>query len=98
MVIAEVLTESREELRDLAVAIRDKPGISAVILATSPGGKGVAFVAAVSQESGLNAGELIADAVKIVGGGGGKGAELAAAGGRHPEKITEALDQVRTLF
>ncbi|KLR60258.1 alanyl-tRNA synthetase [Actinobacteria bacterium IMCC26207] len=98
VVIAEVSAESREELRDLAVAIRDKPGISAVILATSPGGKGVAFVAAVSQESGLNAGELIADAIKIVGGGGGKGAELAAAGGRHPEKITEALDQVRTLF
>jgi alanyl-tRNA synthetase len=98
VVIAEVSVESREDLRDLAVAIRDKPGISAVVLAASPGGKGVALVAAVSPQSGLNAGELIADAVKIVGGGGGKGAELAAAGGRHPEKITEALDQVRTLF
>jgi len=98
VVIAEVSAETREELRDLAVALRDKQGIIAVVLAASPAGKGVALVAAVSADSGLNAGELIADAVKIVGGGGGKGAELAAAGGRHPERISEALDQVRSLF
>jgi len=98
VVIAQVSADSREEVRDLALAIRDHPGIRAVVLATSPGGKGVALVAAVSPSSGLNAGELIADAIKIVGGGGGKGADLAAAGGRNPECIPEALDQVRTLF
>ncbi|MEX0767192.1 MAG: alanine--tRNA ligase [Microthrixaceae bacterium] len=98
VIIAEVSSETREELRDLAVTLRDKPGIVAVVLAASPAGKGVAIVAAVSAGSGLNAGELIGQAVVTVGGGGGKGAELAAAGGRHPERIAEALDQVRSLF
>jgi alanyl-tRNA synthetase len=95
VVIARVEADSRDEVRDLAVALRDQPGMRAVVLATSPGGKGVAIVAAVTPDSGLNAGELIADAVKLVGGGGGKGAELAAAGGRDPERIDDALEQVR---
>ena len=63
--------------------------------ASSPGGKGVALVAAVAPDSGLNAAELIADAARTVGGGGGKGADLAVAGGREPERLDEALDQVR---
>jgi alanyl-tRNA synthetase len=67
----------------------------AVVLGSSPAGKGVALVAAVAPDSGLNASELIADAARTVGGGGGKGADLAAAGGREPERLDEALDQVR---
>ena len=65
------------------------------MLAGSPGGKGVGIVAAVEAQSGVNAGELIADAVGILGGGGGKGAELAVAGGRYVEMIDEALENVR---
>jgi alanyl-tRNA synthetase len=95
VLVARVEAESRDEVRDLAVALRDKPGMRAVVLGTSPAGKGVALVAAVTPDSGFNAAELIADAARTVGGGGGKGAELAAAGGRHPEHLDEALDQVR---
>ncbi len=98
VLVSRVEVESRDELRDLAVALRDRPGMRAVILATSPGGKGVAFVSAVSVDSGLNAGELISDAIRVVGGGGGKGAELAAAGGRDPEKIDEALEVARSVL
>ncbi|MGB3410898.1 MAG: alanine--tRNA ligase [Microthrixaceae bacterium] len=98
VLVGRVDVDSRDELRDLAVALRDKPGMRAVVLATSPGGKGVAFVSAVAPDSGLNAGELISDAIRVVGGGGGKGAELAAAGGRDPEKIDEALDVVRSVL
>jgi alanyl-tRNA synthetase len=75
--------------------LRDRPGIRAVVLGASPGGKGVAIVAAVEPGSGLNAGELIADAVSLVGGGGAKGAELATAGGRDAGRLDEALDLVR---
>jgi len=33
----------------------------------------------------------------MVGGGGGKGADLAVAGGRHPEHLDAALDLVRNV-
>ncbi|NLV54879.1 MAG: hypothetical protein GXY13_04620, partial [Acidimicrobiales bacterium] len=49
-------------------------------------------------DSGFEAGSLIADAARTIGGGGGKGAELAVAGGREPDRIGEALDQVRSLI
>jgi len=65
------------------------------VLMSSPGGKGVAVAAAVDPESGLNAGALIGGAMKLVGGGGGKGEHLATAGGRDPEQIDAALDLVR---
>ena len=95
IVVARVETEARDEVRDLAVSLRDKPGVRAVVLMSSPGGKGVAVAAAVAPGSGLDAGELIAEAVKMVGGGGGKGAEVATAGGRDPAAIDAALDHVR---
>ncbi|MGI9578073.1 MAG: alanine--tRNA ligase [Microthrixaceae bacterium] len=95
VVVARVEAERREDVRDLAVALRDKPGMRAVVLGASPGGKGVALVAAVTPESGLNASELIADAAKTVGGGGGKGPDLAMAGGKRPEALDEALAGVR---
>ncbi len=98
VVVAHVEAESRDEVRDLAVSLRDRPDVRAVVLAASPGGKGVALVAAVSPDSGLDAGALIADAVKIVGGGGGKGSELATAGGKDPSRIDEALDVVRAAL
>ncbi len=95
VVVARVEAEDRDEVRDLAVALRDRPGIRAVVLGSSPGGKGVALVAAVRPDSGLDAGELIADAARTVGGGGGKGADFAAAGGRSPEHLDAALEQAR---
>ena len=58
-------------------------------------GGGVALVAAVVPDAGLDAATLIADAARTVGGGGGKGAELAVAGGRDASRIDEALDQAR---
>ena len=96
VVVARVEADTRDEVRDLAVALRDRHGIRAVVLGASPGGKGVALVSAVDPASGLDAATLIADAARTVGGGGGKGAELAAAGGKFPERLDEALDQARS--
>ncbi|MCP4434944.1 MAG: alanine--tRNA ligase [Actinomycetia bacterium] len=98
VVVARVDSDRREDVRDLAVALRDKPDVKAVVLGSSPGGKGVALVAAVTADSGLNASELIAEAARLVGGGGGKAADLAMAGGKLPEKLDEALDSVRALL
>ncbi len=95
VLVALVESESRDEVRDLAVALRDKPNLSVVVLGSSPGGKGVALVAAVTPEAGLIASDLIREAAKMVGGGGGPSDDLAVAGGRHPEKLIEALEVVR---
>ena len=63
----------RDSLRDLAVSIRDQEGVHAVALAGAlAGGSGVALVSAVTPDSPLNAGALIDDAKKTVGGGGNR--------------------------
>ncbi len=86
----------RDELRDLAVAVREQPGIRGAVLASAPESGGVAIVAAVDTSEGLHASDLIGPAAKLVGGGTGKNAELAVAGGRDPGKLDEALDLIRS--
>jgi alanyl-tRNA synthetase len=95
IVVARVDDASRDELRDLAVALRDRAEIKAVVLGGAPEGGGAALVAAVTPDSGFEAGTLIADAAKTIKGGGGKDAALAVAGGKDPEGLDAALDQVR---
>ncbi len=86
---------SRDELRELALAIRQQPGIRAVVIGGAPEGGGAALVAAVASDSGLNASALIADAAKTVQGGAGKSADVAVAGGKDPSKLDEALALAR---
>ena len=95
VVVAEIENLDRDELKDLAVAIRDLPGIRAVVLGSAPTTGGVGLVAAVTKDSGLLASDLIADATKAVRGGGGKAADLAVAGGKRPEGLQEALALAR---
>ena len=85
-----------DELKELAVAVRDHPSVRAVVLGGVTESGGVSLVAAVGKDSGLQAPALIAEAARTVkGGGGGKNPELAMAGGRDPAKLDEALDQAR---
>ena len=95
VVVALVEGLDRGQLRDLAIATRDRPGVAAVVLGAAPDGGGAALVAAVAAESELNAGELIAEAAATIGGGGGRDAKLSIAGGRDPSRLEEALEQVR---
>jgi alanyl-tRNA synthetase len=85
-----------DQLRELALATRDQDRIRAVVLAGSPDDRRVALAAAVATDSGLVAAELLAGAARLVGGGGGKGPEVALAGGRDPARIDDALQLVRT--
>jgi len=95
VVVARVDDVDRDGLRDLAVAVRDQPGVRAVVLGAAPEGGGVALVSAAAKGSGFDASALIADAARTVGGGGGKNADLAVAGGRDPSRLDEALEQAR---
>jgi alanyl-tRNA synthetase len=98
VVVARVDGLPREGIRDLALAVRERPGVRAAVLAGAPDGGGAALVAAVDPASGLHAGELIADASKAIKGGGGKGADLAVAGGKDAGGIGEALELVRAAL
>jgi alanyl-tRNA synthetase len=85
----------RDDLRELAIAVRDQPGVRAVVLGGAPPNGGAAIVAAVAKGAELHASELIADAAKLVKGGTGKNAELAMAGGKDPGGLDDALELVR---
>jgi alanyl-tRNA synthetase len=95
VVVARFDGSARDELKDLAVAVRDQPGVRAVVLVGEPEGGGVALVAAVTKDSDLDAAALLQDAAKAVGGGGGGKGDIATAGGRDASKIDEALALAR---
>jgi alanyl-tRNA synthetase len=86
---------SREDIKELAVALRQQPGIRAVVLIGEPDTGGVALVSAVAKDSGLDAPALIKQAANAVGGGGGGKGDIATAGGRDASKIDEALALAR---
>ena len=86
---------SPNDLRDLALAVRQQPGVHTVVLGgVSPTG-GVSLVAAVAPGSGRVAGELIKDAAKAVGGGGGGKGDIATAGGKNAAGLDEGLRLAR---
>ena len=95
VVVARVDGLDRNGLRDLAVSVRDHDGVDAVVLGAALDRGGVALVSAVTPEGGFNAGVLIEDAKKTVGGGGKPGDEFAVAGGSDAEALDDALDEVR---
>ncbi|MDP1818894.1 MAG: alanine--tRNA ligase [Acidimicrobiales bacterium] len=85
----------RDTLRDLALSLRDQPGMRAVVLGTAPESGGAAIVAAVNADSGLHASALIEEAKALIKGGGGKDPLLAVAGGKDAGGLDAALDTVR---
>ena len=88
-----------DRLRDLANQVKSLGKLQAVVLGGSPDGEKVALVALVAKGASRGAPELISDAAKTVGGGGGgKNPEQAMAGGRDASRLDEALDQVRDLL
>ena len=97
VVVADLGDLERDALRDLAVSVRDRVGIRAVVLASAPAAGGVALVSAVDPAGEMSAGSLLRDAARTVGGGfGAKGdPPLVVAGGRNPDGIGDALAQAR---
>jgi alanyl-tRNA synthetase len=96
VVVERVDDLDRESMRDLVLAIRDMPGIDAVVIGGAPEGGGVALVAGAANDR-FDASALIADAARMVKGGGGKSPDLAIAGGKDPSALDAALDHVRTV-
>jgi alanyl-tRNA synthetase len=83
-----------DQLKDLAVAVRDQ-GAGVVVLIGSPDGERVAIAAAVAKGSGVEAAALSGMAGKATGGGGGGKGDVTTAGGKDVTKIDEAVAAVR---
>jgi alanyl-tRNA synthetase len=90
VVVTRVDGMSPNDLRELAIAIRQQ-GVDTVVLGGITDAGGVSLVGAVSAASGRQAGDLIKDAAKAVGGGGGGKGDIATAGGKNPDGLDEAL-------
>jgi alanyl-tRNA synthetase len=87
-------------LRQMADRFRDKVGSGTAVLATINNGKPI-IIAAVTKDlipRGIKAGDIVREVAKIVGGGGGGRPDMAQAGGKHPEKLPEALAIVPKLI
>ena len=95
LVIARVDGMSASDIRDLAVAVRQHESVTAVVLGGVTDTGGVSLAAAVRASLQVNASDIIKDAAKAVGGGGGGKGDIATAGGKNPAGLDEALSIAR---
>ncbi len=82
-----------DALLELSDRVRQKAAPAAVVLGAREDGRVhlVANFDASLPERGLNASDVVKEAAGLVGGGGGGRPTMARAGGRNPEKLSEAL-------
>ncbi len=99
-VIGKMNNATADQLRQTGDQIRDSLSGDPVVIAlvTETEGKVIWMIMAAQKavELGAHAGNLIREAAKITGGGGGGRPEMAQAGGRNPEKIQEAFSYLKT--
>jgi alanyl-tRNA synthetase len=94
VLVARVDGLAQGDLRELALAVR-AAGVGQVVLIGLTDTGGVGLAAAVDKALGLNAGDLVKDAARAVGGGGGGKGDVAVAGGKDPSGIDRALELAR---
>jgi len=100
MLSARVSSSSQSVLREMVDFIRDKLQSVIVVLGAVSENRPV-FIAAVTPdlvEKGYNAGDIVKQVSKVTGGGGGGKANFAQAGGKHKDKLDEALSLVKSLI
>ncbi|NQT05023.1 MAG: alanine--tRNA ligase, partial [Dehalococcoidia bacterium] len=100
VLVARVPSSRIEILREMADFIRDKLKSVILVLGTISEERPV-FLAAVTPDlvsRGYDAGKIVREVAKVAGGGGGGKPNLAQAGGKHKEKLDEALRLVKNLI
>ncbi len=100
LLIEEFDGKSMDELRTISDMYRDKIGSVLVVLGSKENGKVNLLVTATKDLIGKNvsAGSIIKVIAPIVGGGGGGRPDMAQAGGKLPEKLSQALKEVKNLL
>ncbi|MEI7688338.1 MAG: alanine--tRNA ligase-related protein, partial [Planctomycetota bacterium] len=88
-----------EQIRNQIDRLKQKAGSSVIVIGWKDEGK-VGLLASVTDDlfAKIKAGDLIKQIAPLVGGGGGGRPNLAQAGGKIPEKLTEALGAAKTLI
>ncbi|KFN91542.1 alanyl-tRNA synthetase [Tetragenococcus muriaticus PMC-11-5] len=96
-VSAQVDVKDMNHLRQLADQWKQQKISDVLVLATENNGKANLLAAVTSEKNkeGIKAGDLIQAIAPKVGGGGGGRPDLAQAGGKKPEGIPQALNEVR---
>jgi alanyl-tRNA synthetase len=88
---------SPDELRALAIQVRDQLRRGLVVLGAERDGK-ASLVAAATRDlvgTGLSAAQVLTGAARLLGGGSSRDPELAQAGGPHGERLADALEAAR---
>ena len=97
VVARRIQAEDVPSLRTMADGLRESLGSGVGVLGANIGGK-VSFIAVVTddviKDRGLKAGDIVRGVAQLAGGSGGGKAHLAQAGGRDPDKLDSALEQV----
>jgi alanyl-tRNA synthetase len=99
LVVAEQAGLSPDELRTLALQVRDRIGTGVVVLGSQRDGK-AGLVAVLSKDlvaSGRSAADIAGAAARKVGGGSSRDPEMSQAGGPRGDDLPAALDEARTL-
>lgn len=93
--IAQVNVPDIDALRNMGDMLRDKLVSGVVVLGAEIEGKVNLLTMATKDllDKGVHAGNIIREAAKEVGGGGGGRPDMAQAGGKDPSKIKEALEK-----
>lgn len=92
--------ENQNDLRDLIDKLRDKLGTSVIVFANIYQGK-LTFTVGVSKDLNarkINAGNIVKDVAKLVGGNGGGRPDIASAGGKDLSKVDFALEQAEEIL
>ncbi|TML25676.1 MAG: alanine--tRNA ligase [Actinobacteria bacterium] len=100
VLVADVPTADEKELLGVLDRLKPRLGDAAIVLGAKADGR-VLFVASVAPalvERGVKAGAVVKAAAEVAGGGGGGRDTMARAGGRHVEKLDEALAAARAAI
>ena len=94
VIVGKVNVDSMEELRNIADLACEKLSVGIVVLGMAANDK-VNLVVKADQDAvayGAHAGNIIKSAAKAVGGGGGGRPDMAQAGGKIPQNLSQAFD------
>ena len=92
--------ENQNDLRDLIDKLRDKLGTSVIVFANVYQGK-LTFTVGVSKDLNarkINAGNIVKEVAKLVGGNGGGRPDIASAGGKDLSKVDFALEKAEEIL